>query len=181
CLAYQLVEDMTWRTGQGVSENPLSRNPLVKVGKSITLYDTRIILDYLETICPVPPLMPIGSSEVFEVKTWEALTEGVSGIVIDLHIERIRFSSLQGKEWTNEKHTRVLDGLATAADMLGNRPNTVGDGFTRGDIALAAMLDHLDLQLPGLDWRAAYPNLASWFAEMSKHPAVAVVLKNRQR
>ncbi len=180
-LAYQLVEDMTWRTGQGVSENPLSRNPLVKVGKSITLYDTRIVLDYLETICPVPPLMPIGSPEIFEVKTWEALTEGVSGIVIDLHIERIRSSSLQGKEWTTDRHTRVLDGLATAADMLGNRPNTVGDGFTRGDIALAAMLDHLDLQLPGLDWRTAYPSLASWFAGLSKRPAVAVVLKNRQK
>jgi len=177
-LGYQLVEDMTWRTGQGVSENPLSRNPLVKVGEEITLYDARVILDYLETVCPVPPLMPVEPSEVFEVKTWEALTEGVSGIVIDLYIESARPYPFESEEWIKRQHTRVLDGLATAANMLGNRPNTVGEGFTRGDIALATMLDHLDLQLPGLDWRTAYPNLTTWFGEITKRPTVSAILKS---
>lgn len=175
-LGYQLVEDMTWRTGQGVSENPLSRNPLVRVGEDITLYDSRVILDYLETVRPVPALMPTDPAEVFEVKTWEALTEGVSGIVIDLYIESARPYPFESEEWIKRQHTRVLDGLATAANMLGARPHTVGESFSRGDIALMTMLDHLDLQLPGLDWRGAYPNLATWFSETKQRPAIAAIL-----
>lgn len=177
-LGYRLVEDMTWRSGQGVSENPLSRNPLVRVGEDITLYDSRVILDYLETVRPTPALMPSEPADVFEVKTWEALTEGVSGIVIDLYIESARPYPFESEEWIKRQHTRVLDGLATAANMLGARPNTVGDNFTRGDIALVTMLDHLDLQLPGLDWRGAYPNLALWFAEMTKRPSIAAILRD---
>ena len=71
----------------------------------------------------------------------------------------------------------MRDGLATAAARLGDRPFTVGAQFSRSDIALAAMLAHLDRQLPGEDWRAAWPALAAWFEDIAGRPAVGAVLK----
>lgn len=193
-LPYRLVEDMTWRPGEGVSENPLNRNPLVRFGApagagaagEVALYDTRTILDYLETVRPVPALMPADPAEVFEVKTWEALTEGVNAAAVDLYIAGARGAPADPPggdgdadgdgDWTARRRTRVRDGLATAAAMLGDRSFTVGAQFTRGDIALAAMLAHLDRQLPGEDWRAAWPALAAWFDDIADRPAVGAVL-----
>lgn len=180
-LAYRLVEDMTWRPGEGVSENPLNRNPLVRFGPEaaggVALYDPRTILDYLETVRPVPALMPTDPAEVFEVKTWEALTEGVNAAAVDLYIAAARSEPAEDGDWIARRRTRVRDGLATAASMLGNRSFAVGAGFSRGDIALAAMLAHLDRQLPGEDWRTAQPALAVWFDEIAKRATVAAVLK----
>ncbi len=183
-LAYRLVEDMTWRPGEGVSENPLNRNPLVRFGPEtnggIALWDPRTILDYLETVRPVPALMPSDPAEVFEVKTWEALAEGVNAAAVDLYIAGARREPPEAPDldgdWLARRRTRMRDGLATAENMLGDRPCTVGARFSRGDIALAAMLAHLDRQLPGEDWRAARPGLAAWFDEISKRGTVAAVL-----
>lgn len=193
-LACRLVEDMTWRPGEGVSENPLNRNPLVRfgapngegtgegAGESVAFYDPRTILDYLETVRPVPALMPPDPAEVFEVKTWEALTEGVNAAAVDLYIAGARNEPAgdpgADPDWIARRRTRIRDGLATAASLLGDRPFAVGAQFTRGDIALAAMLAHLDRLLPGEDWRAAHPALAAWFDEIRKRGAVAGVLEN---
>ena len=187
-LAYRLVEDMTWQPGEGVSENPLNRNPLVRFGattgegaeEEVALYDTRTILDYLETVRPVPPLMPVDPAEVFEVKTWEALTEGVNAAAVDLYIAGARGAPAETPggdgDWIARRRTRVRDGLATAAAMLGDRSFAVGAQFSRGDIALAAMLAHLDRQLPGEDWRAVWPALAVWFEEIRERGALSAVL-----
>lgn len=187
-LAYRLVEDMTWRPGEGVSENPLNRNPLVRFGGGLALYDPRTILDYLETVRPVPALMPSDPAEVFEVKTWEALIEGVNAAAVDLYIAGARGEAAEDPgedrdedgdedgDWIARRRTRVRDGLATAAAMLGDRSFTVGAQFSRSDIALAAMLAHLDRQLPGEDWRADWPALAAWFDDIAGRPAVGAVL-----
>jgi len=183
-LAYRLVEDMTWRPGEGVSENPLNRNPLVRFGPEadggVALWDPRTILDYLETVRPVPALMPPDPAKVFEVKTWEALAEGVNAAAVDLYIASARNATAEGLgedgDWLARRRTRVQDGLATAENMLGDRPFAVGAQFSRGDIALAAMLGHLDRQLPGEDWRVARPGLAAWFDEIRKRGTVAAVL-----
>ena len=184
-LAYRLVEDMTWRPGEGVSENPLKRNPLVRFGAEaaggIALYDPRTILDYLETVRPVPALMPSDPAEVFQVKTWEALTEGVNAAAVDLYIagagsEPTEVPGEDG-DWLARRRTRVRDSLATAAGMLGDRSFTVGARFSRGDIALVAMLAHLDRQLPGEDWRSDWPALAAWFDDIAKRATVEAGLK----
>ena len=183
-LAYRLVEDMTWRPGEGVSENPLNRNPLVRFGAEetggIALYDPRTILDYLETVRPVPALMPSDSAAVFEVKTWEALAEGVNAAAVDLYIAGARGEAGEDPgedgDWIARRRTRMRDSLATAAAMLGDRSFTVGAQFSRSDIALAAMLAHLDRQLPGEDWRTAHPALAAWFGEIRKRGTVGAVL-----
>lgn len=175
-LPYRFVEDMTWHAGQGVSENPLSRNPLLKVGDRKSFVDPRVILDYLEAIRPDPPLIPVGRDEAFEVRRWEVLAEGVSGIVIDLYIESARPFPFESEEWVRRQQTRVLDSLATLANMLGDKQYCVGDRFTRADIALAAMLDHLDLQFPTFDWRRAYGNLALYFGRMRDRPSIREVL-----
>ncbi len=189
-LAYRLVEDMTWRPGEGVSENPLNRNPLVRfgaptgegAGEGAALWDPRTILDYLETVRPVPALMPPDPADVFAVKTWEALAEGVNAAAVDLYIAGARGApdgdpGAEG-DWTARRRTRLRDGLATAANMLGDRPFAVGAQFSRADIALAAMLAHLDRLLPGENWRAAHPALAAWFDETAKRGTVGAVLED---
>ena len=114
---------MTWRPGEGVSENPLNRNPLVRFGGGFALYDPRTILDYLETVRPVPALMPSDPAEVFRVKTWEALAEGVNAAAVDLYIAGARGEPAEDPggdgDWIARRRTRVRDGLATAAAMLG--------------------------------------------------------------
>ena len=121
--------------------------------------------------------MPSDPADVFRVKTWEALAEGVNAAAVELFIAGARGEPAEDADWIARRRARVQDGLAAAESMLGGRPFAVGAQFSRADIALAAMLAHLDRQLPGEDWRAARPALAAWLDDIAGRPAVGAVLK----
>ncbi len=182
-LACRLVEEMAWHSGgpSAAPENPLGRNPLVRFGGGVAFADTRTILDYLDTICPVPALMPADPAEAFAVKSHEALAEGVNAAAVELHVAGLGAVDGATGDWFDRRRARVRAGLAAAAGQLGDRPWVVGADFSRADIALAAMLANLDRQLPELDWRRAAPGLAAWFAAIAARPAVAAILPRRLR
>ena len=72
------VEDNVWSADTRVTQyNPLTKVPVVVLDDGTALYDSRVIVEYLEGITPVSRLIPDGGRERALVKRWEALGDGI--------------------------------------------------------------------------------------------------------
>ena len=77
-LDYQLLHEEVWSTQTQISEfNPLGKVPCLIMEGGEALFDSRVIVEYLDTLSPVGKLIPSSGRERAEVKTWEALSDGV--------------------------------------------------------------------------------------------------------
>ena len=77
-LEYDFVLENVWATDSLIGEsNPLGKVPCLVMEGSEALHDSRVIVEYLDTLSPVGKLIPSVGRERAEVKTWEALADGL--------------------------------------------------------------------------------------------------------
>ena len=77
-IEYELVEASPWDAGTSVPAiNPLGKVPVLMLDDGTALYDSRVIVEYLDTVSPVSRLIPEPSRQRIAVKRWEALADGI--------------------------------------------------------------------------------------------------------
>jgi len=153
--------------------NPLGKIPVLITGDGLSVYDSRVIVEYLETVKPDPVLLPgIGMKRV-NVKLWEALADGISDAVVAISAETRRAQALQSSDWIARQQLKIERGLSVASQKLGARPWCEGDALTVGDLALVAALGFVEFKLPTIPWRQRYPNLATFHAAMHLRPSIS--------
>lgn len=156
------IVDEPWNPGAiAPAHNPLGTVPILILDDGRTLYDTRVIEEYLETLAP-PALIPADAAARIEALQTEALADGVADAVVLLVLEEHRRPGMQSGEWTARQRRKVEQGTAELARRLGDRAHFIGDALTVADVAAASTLAYLDLRLPEYAWRPAYPNLAAF-------------------
>ena len=89
-LDYAFVTDNVWGADTNISEsNPLGKVPCLIMEGAEALFDSRVIVEYLDTLSPVGKLIPTVGRERAEVKTWEALADGVLDAAIHMSLADI--------------------------------------------------------------------------------------------
>jgi glutathione S-transferase len=142
--------------------NPLGKVPVLLLDDGTALYDSRVIVEYLDGVVPVSRLIPESGRERALVRRWEALGDGIADAGIAVFLERKRPAETQGKDWITRQFGKIEAGIAFAARELGDRKFCQGETFTLGDISLACALLWLEFRLPEVKWRETYPNLRAW-------------------
>jgi glutathione S-transferase len=142
--------------------NPLGKVPVLLLDDGTALYDSRVIVEYLDGVVPVSRLIPESGRERALVRRWEALGDGIADAGIAVFLERKRPAEAQGKDWITRQFGKIEAGIAFAARELGDRKFCQGETFTLGDISLACALLWLEFRLPEVKWRETYPNLRAW-------------------
>ncbi|MEP7180578.1 MAG: glutathione S-transferase [Betaproteobacteria bacterium] len=169
-----LVEALPWAPGNMVSEiNPLGKIPVLELDDGTRLFDSRVIVEYLDTVSPVSRLIPEPSRQRIAVKRWEALADGISDAASIIVLERQRPARQQSKEWMERQQRKVALGVEELARELDDKAWCNGEGCTLADIATGCALGYLDLRQPEFDWRAAHPNLARLAEKLAKRPSFA--------
>ncbi|MGB5082824.1 MAG: glutathione S-transferase C-terminal domain-containing protein [Burkholderiales bacterium] len=148
--------------------NPLGKVPVLVLDDGATLFDSRVIVAFLDTTTPIARLLPAESRERVEVRRWEALADGVLDAGVAARLENQREAKLRSAPWIERQMGKVRAGLAAMDAELGERPWCAGNGFTLADIAVGACLGWLEFRFPKLDWKQEYPNLARHFAKLSE-------------
>lgn len=149
--------DTTDPDGDIRRQNPLGKIPTLILEDGRTLYDSAVIVAYLDDLAGGGRLIPAGP-ERFAVLTHEALADGLMDAAL-LHVYEGRFRPPERHEpaWLahqTEKIRRALDHLVeTAASSAGE--------MHVGHVAQACALGYLDLRLAGA-WRATHPRLVEW-------------------
>jgi glutathione S-transferase len=179
-LDYQFVLEDVWASDAILKMNPLGKVPcLVMEGQdSITgaMFDSRVIAEYLDTLSPVGRLIPDKGRERAEVRTWEALADGVLDAAILVRLERTwagRSEAQRSQAWVDRQLTKVQSGLVAIAQGLGDKPWCASTHFTLADIAVGCCLGWLGFRFPELEWQSAHPNLARYYEKLLQRPSFA--------
>jgi glutathione S-transferase len=152
--------DIPWNADSRVPDyNPLGKVPVLELDDGMPLYDSRVIVEYLDNVSPVSRLLPEGNRQLILTRRWEALADGIIDAAVAIVLEQRRPASQQSAEWIDRQRGKIERGLATLSADLGERHWCHGDAYSLADIAVGCCLGYLDFRFPVIDWKTQYPNL----------------------
>ena len=169
-LDFHLVLEDVWNSDQILEANPLGKVPCLVMEGGEAIFDSRVIVEYLESLSPVGKLIPAGGRERVEVRTWEALADGILDASILARLEATwkgRSDEQRCQAWIDRQLVRVEAGVAAMSRGLGSKPFCTGNHFTLADVAAGCALGYLDFRFPQIDWRRPHANLAKLYDKLS--------------
>jgi glutathione S-transferase len=175
-LDYHLVLEDVWTSDDILHANPLGKVPCLVMEGGEAVFDSRVIVEYVDTLSPVGRLIPANGRERAEVRTWEALADGVLDAAILARLEQTwagRAEAQRSAAWTDRQLGKVDAALAAMSKGLGEKPFCAGIHFTLADIAVGCALGYLDFRFPHIDWRARHPNLARLADKLAQRASFA--------
>jgi len=173
-IEYELVEASPFAADSNVPAfNPLGKVPVLVLDDGTNLYDSRVIVEYLDTVSPVSRLMPEPSRQRIAVKRWEALADGILDAAVAIVLENRRPAKQQSKDWLERQRSKVDRGVTEFANELGDKAWCNGEAYSLADIAAGCALGYLDFRHPAIDWRTQYPNLVKLAEKLAKRASFA--------
>jgi glutathione S-transferase len=166
------LEDV-WSEGTRIHEfNPLGKVPCLIMEDGGAVFDSRVIVEYLDTMTPLARLIPTNGRERVEVRTWEALADGAIDALILVRLEQTqRPAAQQSQKWMDRQMGKAQAALATMSGGLGDKPWCNGQAYSLADIAVGCALGYLDFRFPSVDWRSKHGNLARLYDKLAARPS----------
>ena len=176
-LDYQFLLDNVWSADTRIAaSNPLGKVPCLVMEGGEAVFDSRVIVEYLDTLSPVGKLIPSTGRERAEVKTWEALADGLLDAAILVRLENTfegRKPSERSQAWIDRQMDKVHASLKAMAQGLGDKPFCSGIHLSLSNIAVGCALGWLEFRFPEIGWRAEYPNLAKLMDKLAQRASFA--------
>ncbi len=176
-LEYTFVPEDVWSADTTIAEsNPLGKVPCLVMEGAEALFDSRVIVEYLDTLSPVGKLIPAMGRERSEIKTWEALADGVLDAAVAARLEATwagRTKAQRSQAWIDRQLVKVNDALKAMSRGLGDKPYCGGIHLTLADLAVGCALGYLDFRFPQIAWRTEYPNLVRLHDKLMQRPSFA--------
>lgn len=149
--------------------NPLGKVPCLVMEDGSAMYDSRVIVEYLDTLTPVCKLLPPNGRERADVKVWEALADGMLDAAVLVRLERtLRPPEQQSPAWIERQLGKVHACLSVMSANLGESPFCQGNHYSLADVAVGCALGWLLFRFPEIGWRGDYPNLARLLDKLSE-------------
>lgn len=144
-------------------QNPLGKLPTMLLDDGTTLFDSRVIIEYLDSLASAKTLFPAGASR-WEALKLQALADGIAEATLSqIYEARFRPPEKRHPEWVDYQSAKV----ARALEHLEANVPEQDSAIHVGHVALACALNYIDFRIDS-EWRASGPNLANWldhFAE----------------
>lgn len=169
-LDCELVLEDVWSPDTTIQHaNPLGQVPCLIMEDNSAIFDSHVIVEYLDTLTPVSKLIPTHGRERAAVKCWEALADGVLNAAILVRLELTKRSpELQSQDWIARQMSKVHAGLRAMSDGLGEQAFCNGAQYSLADVSVGCALGWLSFRFPDLSWRSEYPNLVKLFEKLSE-------------
>ncbi|TCT03177.1 glutathione S-transferase N-terminal domain-containing protein [Aquabacter spiritensis] len=156
-LTLELADTLS-ETDTLLQQNPLGKLPVLLVEGEAPVFDSPVILAYLDHLSGGGRLIPAEPAARFACLRLEALADGImDAALLSFYETRFRPVERQHPDWVARQKAKI----ARALDALEPAPPSLEAGPTAGTIALACALAYVDLRL-GSDWRGPHPNLVAW-------------------
>ena len=161
-LDYQHELEDVWASDKILKSNPLGKVPCLVLPGGEAIFDSRVIVEYLDTRSPVSRLIPESSRERIEVRTWEALADGVLDAAILARLEQHwpgRTAEQRSQAWVDRQLHKVQASLGAISKGLGDKPWCSGIHLSLADISVGCALGYLTFRFPQIDWRDSHETL----------------------
>lgn len=148
--------------------NPLGKVPVLILDDGDSLYDSRVIVEYLDHRTPLAHLIPADNSSKIAVRRWEALADGVCDAAVAVMLEQRKSAELHDAAYIAKHMEKVTRGLAVLNLDLTKKKWCVNGAFSLADIAVGCVLGYLELRFKHIDLASEYPNLSALYIELMK-------------
>jgi len=139
------------------ADNPLGKIPALCLDDGSTLYDSRVICEYLDELGG-GTLYPASGANRWTALRREACADGICDAAILARYENVvRPEEKRWDDWSAaqiDKFRRALKALDA---------ETIGDSVDIGTLSVVIALDYLDFRFPQENWRDDHPSLADWY------------------
>ena len=172
-LDYQLVLEDVWASDALLAVNPLGKVPCLVLDGGEAVFDSRVITEYVDTLSPVGKLIPPSGRERVEVRTWEALADGLCDAALQIRMETT-WGPREGarcQPWIDRQLSRIDSAIQAMGRGLGDKPWCNGNHFTLADVAVGVALGYLDFRFSHIDWRADHANLTRLVEKLATRPS----------
>src|SRR3546814_2914647 len=145
-LDYEFVLEDGWADDTQIARyNPLGKIPCLIMDDNGSLFDSRVIVEYLDTLSPVGRLIPQQGRDRTATTCWEAIADGVLDAAAAIHIERNkRPPELRSEPWVARQHGKIQKALEFMDKGLDDLPFCMGVNFSLADIAVGCALSYID-------------------------------------
>jgi glutathione S-transferase len=150
--------------------NPVGKIPTLELPDGTAIYDSPVILEYLDTLHDGPKLYPTAWPERLTALRRHALGQGMLDCALPLLGEGFRPPEQQSephKALWRAKLAACVEALEREAEALAT------SGFTVGHLTIGVALGYLDFRFASLAWRDGHPTLAAWHETFNARPSVA--------
>lgn len=152
--------------------NPLGKVPTLIVDDNSSVFDSRVIVEYLDGLSPVHKLIPEASRDRIAVKRWEAIADGLCDAALTARLEGNRPDKNESSaKQIARQRDKVSACLAEMSRELGEREYCVGNALTLADIATGCALGYLKFRFADIYWEVTYPNLARAYKKLTARPS----------
>jgi len=171
-LDYQFELEDVWSPDTNIQAlNPLGKVPCLVMEDGGVLFDSRVIVEYMDALSPYNRLIPQAGRERAAVRCWEALADGVLDAAVTVFKERQRPAEQISQPWIERHLAKINTALNAMSQGLGEQPFCRGTTITLADLATGCALAYLAFRFPEIQWRKPYPNLASLHDKMVARPS----------
>ncbi|MEN9384597.1 MAG: hypothetical protein RI959_1184 [Pseudomonadota bacterium] len=174
-LEFQFVKEDPWSADTKIADaNPLGKVPCLVMEGGEAVFDSRVIVEYLDTLSPVGKLIPASGRERVEVKTWEALGDGLLDAAVAARMEAVwphRAANERSQAWIDRQFEKIHRSLKAMGQGLGDKPFCHGIHLSLADVATGVALGYLDFRFPDINWRSDHPNLAKLYEKLAQRPS----------
>ena len=158
------------------NHNPLGKIPTLILDDGTNLYDSRVIVEYLDFHTPVARLIPQDHNARVNVRRWEALADGVCDAAVSAMLEGRKPLEKQLQANIDKQLDKVMRGLEVLNLDIIKKKWCVNETFSLADIALGCTLGYLDLRYKHLNWQDKYVNLARHYSLLVKRPSFKLTM-----
>lgn len=157
-----------------MANNPLGQVPTLILDDGSAVFDSRVIVEYLDAISPAAKLLPEPGRQRMLVRRIEALADGVTEAAIKIFYERKRPESHQDAALIAQQRATIDRGLAAMEKELGDKEWFHGHNLSLADIAAGCCLGYLNLRFESeIEWRRGHPGLAQLKDKLLARPSFA--------
>lgn len=163
-----LIIESVWSADTKIAaSNPLGKVPCLIMDDGGAMFDSRVIVEYADTLSPFNKLIPTSGKERAAVKTWEALADGVLDALLLARMELTwRPTHEQSQAWHDRQLDKVHTSLDAMSKALGNSEWCFANRFTLADIAVGCSLGYLLFRFPEIKWQKKYSNLDTFYLKL---------------
>ena len=149
--------------------NALSKVPTLITDDGMSIFDSPVICEYLDSIGSAPKLYPASGAARWKALTQEALADGI----LDATQPRRRELTLPQDEGRKSYIALQQGKVARALDEFEKQAPSLGSLDTIGEITIGCALGYLDFRYANEPWRPGHPRLTAWYEKVVKLPPLA--------
>lgn len=168
-----VLESLQGESTSIAAHNPLGKVPALILDDETCVFDSRVIVEYLDNLAPNNRLIPASGRERMLIKRWEALCDGICDAAVAVVLEGKRPTEHQSAEWLTRHRGKIQRALAVCENDLDEQAWCHGTSISLADIALGTALGYLSFRLPDIDWCGQHANLARHYDKLIQRASFA--------